>query len=65
MYENHGWPNIVEIRVNDNIECKSGLICKECRTKAEDIYDYDGHLCSEKCNDPTVQKRGRKFLKIL
>ena len=34
----------------------SGLICKECKYKAEDIYDYDGHVWSEICTDPTVQK---------
>ena len=57
MYENHGWPNIVEICENDRIEREPGLICKECKYKAEDIYDYDGHVWSEICTDPTVQKK--------
>ena len=56
MYENHGWPNIVEVCENDKIEREPGLICKECKYKAEDIYDYDGHVWSEICTDPTVQK---------
>ena len=56
MYENHGWPNIVEISDNDRIGREPGLICKECKYKAEDIYDYDGHVWSEICTDPTVQK---------
>ena len=56
MYENLGWPNIVEIIDNDKIEHEPGLICTECYYKAEDIHDYDGHVWSEIYTDPTVQK---------
>ena len=62
MYENHGWPNIGEISDNDKIEREPGLICKECKYKAEDIYDYDGHVWSEICTDPTVQKEKEENL---
>ena len=62
IYENHGWPNIVEISDNDKNEHEQGLICKECKYKAEDIYDYDGHVWSEICTDPTVQKEKEENL---
>ena len=58
MHETHGWSNILFISddENDNIEREPGLICKECQYKAEDMYDYDAHVWSEICTDPTVQK---------
>ena len=59
MHENHGWSNILidgGDQRSDHIEREPGLICKECKYKAEDIYDYDGHVWSEICTDPTVQK---------
>ena len=58
MHENHGWSNILfDGSDTAAIEREPGLICKQCKYRAEDIYDYDGHFWSEICTDPTVQKQ--------
>ena len=63
MHETHGWTNIKYTgskEDSDFIEREPGLICKECHYQAEDMYDYDGHVWSEICTDPTVQTLNEK-----
>jgi hypothetical protein len=58
MSKNHSWPDTVENRNSEyDVERDKDLICQECHYQAEDIFDYDGHVWSEICTDPTVQNQ--------
>ena len=63
MHKTHGWTNIKNTgskEDSDYIEREPGLICKEGNYQAEDMYDYDGHVWTEICTDPTGQKQNEK-----